>query len=142
MIAEDRDKSRQRRKTVNAIRELRVGNTHGRYLDGVVLDWVDEGDALDRFTPLQLDTFHAVWDILSPPTIKVANTPASNKRPTESGHLGRKEALTTFPMGTKVVCQYRGGYELFVNRTRQVCAFLLPWGRVRFPENDWEELTP
>ena len=32
----------------------------GRYLDGVSSDWVKETEALDSFTPLQLDTFHAL----------------------------------------------------------------------------------
>ena len=34
----------------------------GQYLD----DWVSETKALDSFTPLQLDTFHALWNSYDP----------------------------------------------------------------------------
>ena len=29
-------------------------------------EWVSEAEALDSFTPLQLDTFHALWNLYDP----------------------------------------------------------------------------
>ena len=36
----------------------------GRYLDGVSSDWVKEAEALDSFIPLQLETFHALRNLI------------------------------------------------------------------------------
>ena len=38
----------------------------GRYLEGVASEWVSEEKSLDSFTPLQLDTFHALWNLYEP----------------------------------------------------------------------------
>ena len=55
-----------RRTIVSASGVARWGY-RGKYLDGVSSDWVAESEALDSFTPLQLDTFHALWN-LNPPS--------------------------------------------------------------------------
>ena len=37
-----------------------------RDLDRVASDWISEAESLDGFTPLQLDTSHALWDLYDP----------------------------------------------------------------------------
>ena len=38
-------------------------NYKGEYLTGMVSDWITEREALDGFIPLQLDCFHALWEL-------------------------------------------------------------------------------
>ena len=74
----------------------------GRYLDGVASDWVSETESLDSFTPLQLGTFHALWNLYVPSSERshpTAPDEPAKKRPA----LSRKEALSRFPIGTKIV---------------------------------------
>ena len=70
----------------------------GKYLDGVSSDLVAESEALDSFTPLQLDTFHALWN-LNPPCSKQTSTP-DPVGPRKRAPLSRSEALIRFPVGT------------------------------------------
>ena len=70
----------------------------GKYLDGVSSDWVTESEALDGFTPLQLDTFHA----FNPPRSKQTCTPSPVVQ-RKCALLSRSEALTRFPIGTRVI---------------------------------------
>ena len=64
----------------------------GRYLDGVTWDWVSEAKSLDSFIPLQLDTFHALWNLYDPGSERsrpAARDEGARRRPA----LSRKEAL-------------------------------------------------
>ena len=62
----------------------------GKYLDEVSSDWVAESEARDGFTPLQLDNFHALWNV-NPPSCKQASIP-SLARPRKRPPLSRSEA--------------------------------------------------
>ena len=56
---------------------------YGQDLDEVLSDLVAESDALDSFTPLQLDALHALWN-LNPSSSKQTSTPSpvvQRKRP-------------------------------------------------------------
>ena len=44
----------------------RDGECRGRYLDGVASDWISEAESPDSFTPLQLNTLHALWNLYDP----------------------------------------------------------------------------
>ena len=105
----------------------------GRYLDGVSSDWVKQTEALDSFTPLQLDTFHALWN-LNPPSGEPTQTTARRKK---RALLSTREALAQFPIGTRVARTYAAG-DRQVSRVGQVYDFFSPYWRVRFPENDSE----
>ena len=54
--------------------------------------------------------------------------------------LSRREALAQFPIGTRVTRSY-AARDRQVSRVGQVYDFFSPYWRVRFPDNDWEELT-
>ncbi|CAN0272105.1 unnamed protein product, partial [Scytosiphon promiscuus] len=54
--------------------------------------------------------------------------------------LSRSEALAQFPIGTTVTRSHTVG-DKQIDRVGQVYDFCSPYWRVRFPDNDWEELT-
>ena len=111
----------------------------GRYLDGVASNSVSETESLDSFTPLQLDTFHALWNLYVPSSERshpAAPDEPANKRPA----LSRKEALSRFPIGTKIVKPVGDGRG-YAGRPGKVHDFYSLYWRVRFADNDWEELT-
>ena len=108
----------------------------GRYLDGVSSDWVKETEALDSCAPLHLDTFHALWNLI-PPSGEQTQTTAQRKK---RALLSRREALARSPIGTRVTRSYAAG-DRHISRVGQMYDFCSPYWRVRFPDNDWEELT-
>ena len=72
------------------------------YLGGVASDWVSETDSLDSFTQLQLKTFHSLWNIYVPSSER--SHPAAADEPAKKPPaLSKKEALSRFPIGTKIV---------------------------------------
>ena len=77
-------------------------NYKGKYLTGVVSDWITEKEALDSFTPLQLDGFHALWELYHD-----ASGDASRPRPVVSPRVernvaDRERALREIPIGREV----------------------------------------
>lgn len=73
------------------------------------MGWVSEAEALDIFTPLQLDTFHALWNLYEPD--RGQNWPHApvesreKKRPV----MSRREAMRRFPTSMKVGKLYDDG---------------------------------
>ena len=108
----------------------------GRYLDGVSSDWVTEAESLDSFTPLQLGTFHALRN-LNPPDADRTQTTARAKQRTL---LSSRETLTLYPIATTAARFHVVG-DKRIDRAGQVYDFCSPYWRIRFPDNDWEELT-
>lgn len=106
----------------------------GKYLDGASSDWVPETEVLDRFTPLKLDTFHALWD-LDRRALKMCLSPQPFQE--NAPHLADARPLFRFPIGTRVNRPYTVGNNI-ANRLGQVYGFCSPW-RVRFLDNNWEE---
>ena len=94
-------------------------------------DWVSEAKSLDSFTPLQLDTFHALWNLYDPSKERSRpQTPdkGAKRRPA----LARSEALRRFPIGTRVLRPLGGGKEgtgrpgKYMISTRRTGASALP----------------
>ena len=102
-------------------------------------DWVSEAESLDSFTTLQLDTFHALWNLYNPSNER-SRPPTPDKGAKKRPALTRSEALRRFPIGTRVIRPLGGGKE-GTGRPGQVYDFYSPYWRVRFADNDWEELT-
>ena len=69
----------------------------------MVSDWITEKEALDSFTPLQLDCFHALWELYYG-----VSGDASRPRPVvppyrvERDVAGRERALREIPIGREV----------------------------------------
>ena len=91
---------------------------------------------LDNFASLQLETFHALWN-LNPPSGEQTQTTTRRKK---YALLSRREALARFPTGTRVATSFAAG-DRQIRCVGQVYEFCSPYWRVRFPDNDWEELT-
>ena len=114
----------ERRRVVSATGVARW-EYRGRYLDGVASEWVLEAESLDSFTPLRLDTFHALWNLYDPSSERsrpVARDDGARRRPA----LSRKEALRRFPIGTRSSTRSRaergsrggpGRFTTFIRRT-------------------------
>ena len=72
----------------------------GRYLNGSLSGFISESECLNSFTPMQLDVFHALWELYQHP----------RHRPRPAGQLSRGEhlaanraqALLEVPIGTVV----------------------------------------
>ena len=122
-----------RRTTISAT-GVAVWEYRGRYQNGTESGWVSELEILDSFTPLQLDVFHALWILYRPETRATGRRPVSRKRPAS---LSRSDALSLFPIGTPVFKRFNSGVEM----TGQVFDYLLPYWRVRYPDNDWEDIS-
>ena len=68
----------------------------GRNLDRVASDWVSEAETLQSLTPLQLDTFHAWWNLYYPSREKsrlAARDKGARRRPALSTKGGAENIL-------------------------------------------------
>ena len=101
----------------------------GIYLDGDFSDWITEAASLDSFTPLQLDTFHALWKLNPPDTERTQTT----TRPKKRTLLSKRGALTLYPIRTTVTRSHAVG-DKRIGRVGQVYDFCSPYWRVRFPD--------
>ena len=91
-----------------------------------------ETEILSSFNILQLDVFHALWNLYNPNQSQIQPTP-SQKR---AQPLPREDALRLFPIGTTVAKEW--GSVIIVG---QVYDYRAPYWRVQYDDNDWEELS-
>lgn len=110
----------------------------GRYQDGVRSGWITEDEASDSFSLLQLDVFHALWELHRPNEApRPVGEPTRGAREVES----RERALDIFPVGTEVgriFTDSEGRSKTFKAKVYDYCD---PYWRVEYPDGDWEELT-
>jgi len=110
----------------------------GRYQDGAQSDWITEDEARDSFSPLQLDVFHALWELHNPDDApRPPGEPTRGEREVES----RERALELYPRGTEVgriFTDAEGRAKTFKATVYDYCD---PYWRVEYPDGDWEELT-
>ena len=83
-----------------------------------------------------MDTIHALYEPSSERSRPAARDEGARKRLA----LSRKEALRSCPIGTQAIKPVEGGKGR-AGRPGQVYDFYSPYWRVRFADNDWEELT-
>eukprot|EP00752_Nemacystus_decipiens_P015644 g13961.t1 len=110
----------------------------GRYQDGAQSDWITEDEARESFSPLQLDVFHALWELHHP---NVAPRPPGEPTRGEREVESRERALEIFPRGTEVgriFTDAEGRSKTFKATVYDYCD---PYWRVEYPDGDWEELT-
>ena len=103
----------------------------GRYQDGTDSESLPEREVVASFTPLQPDVFHALWNLYTP-RVDHVQTPSRKKRRVE---LSRQDALSLFPIGTVVKKKFDAG-----ERLGQVYDYHKGYWRVRYEDNDWEEV--
>ena len=109
-----------------------------RHQDEVEVNWLNEEEAHESFTPLKLDVFYALWEQYHgachrtrPPGVPKGEREAAS----------REEALKAYPIGTKVRREFadiRGRRRVFVG---EVYDFSNPCWRVICPDRDREELN-
>ena len=70
----------------------------GRYLNDSLSGFITESECLNSFSPMQLDVFHALWELYQPPH----HRPRPAAESTSSGRLAanRAHALLEIPIGT------------------------------------------
>ena len=111
----------------------------GRYLNGSLSGFISESECLDSFTPMQLDVFHALWELYQHP----------RHRPRPAGQLSRGEhlaanraqALLEVPIGTVVWRDFTDQQGRTQRCRTEVYDYKTPYWRVRHADGDWEELT-
>ena len=91
-----------------------------------------ETEILSSFNRLQLDVFHALWNLYNPHPSQIQPTP-SRKR---AQPLPCEDALRLFPIGTTVAKE--SGSEIIRG---QVYDYRAPYWRVQYEDNDWKELS-
>ncbi|CAN0048228.1 unnamed protein product [Pylaiella littoralis] len=108
----------------------------GRTQAGVEVDWLSEDQILKAksFTPLQLDGFIALWHLYHP---NITPSEEANHDPRAAIALSRKAALQLYPIGTHVQKDFGSGLTL----NGQVFDFKDRYWRVRYTDNNWEEVT-
>ena len=109
----------------------------GRYLNGSLSGFISENECLDSFTPMQLDVFHALWELHQHPC----------HRPRPAGQLPRGEHLRL--TGHKPCWRYRSGLWFggtsSTNKVGPIDAgpkydYKTPYWRVRHADGDWDEI--
>ena len=112
----------------------------GPYLDGSNSGWITESGYLDSFTPLQLDVFHALWELYHPPD----HRPRSAAKPTSSERFAadRLRALLEAPIGTMVWRNFTDQQgRIQRDRAEVYNDYKTPYWKVRHLDGDWDELT-
>ena len=105
---------------------------HGKYRNGKLSQWMAEREVLSSFNRLQLDVFHALWNLCNPHQPQIQHT-SSRKR---SQPLLRKDALRLFSIGTTVVKESSSKIL-----SGQVYDYHVPYWRVQYKDNNWEKLS-
>ena len=100
----------------------------GRSNDWVESGWLYENEMLQSFTPLQLDSFIALWHLYNPQPAS-DSVPVSVKPRTP---LSRRQALTLFPRGFTIWKDFGGGLRLQC----QVCDYRDRYWRVRYSDQN------
>lgn len=111
----------------------------GRHQDGCESEWVDEEEASNSFTPLQLDVFHAFWEVYHDDGRRPRPPEGPSKG--ERDALSRERALQRHPVGTEVRRAFADGLGRVREDTGLVYDFSAPYWRIRYPDGDWEELN-
>jgi len=101
-----------------------------------------DDQARDRFSPLQLDVFHALYeDYHGDDMPDSAKRPAGEPSRGERERVSAEEALRLYPKGTLVGREFadaEGNTKVFRGK---VYGFSDPYWRVRYSDGDWEELN-
>ncbi|CAB1106551.1 unnamed protein product [Ectocarpus sp. CCAP 1310/34] len=111
----------------------------GKYQEGTPSDWLTEDTVKDSFSPLQLGIFHALCEDYH--GTDVAPRPPGALSRGEHEVATREAALKEFPLDTEVARELLDSDGNVVVSRGKVCDFYDPYWRVKFSDDDWEELT-
>ena len=94
---------------------------------------------MDSFTPMQLDVFHAMWE-LHHGDARGTRPPTTAMR-VERDTLDRGHALSEVPVGTVVRREFVDQEGKTYRQQGVMYDCKTPYYRIRHPNGDWEELT-
>ena len=112
---------------------------HGHYLNGSPSGFITESECLDSFSPMQLDVFHALWELYQPPR----HRPRLAAKSTSSERLAanRAHALLEIPVGTVVWRDFTDQHGRIQRCRTEVYDYKTSYWRVRHEDGDRKELT-
>ena len=111
----------------------------GCYLNGSLSGFITESECLDSFSPMQLDVFHALWELYRHPCPRPR--PAAKPSSSERLAANRAHALLEVPIGTVVWRDFTDQQGRIQRCRTEVYDCKTPYWRVRHADGDWEELT-
>ena len=111
----------------------------GRYLNGSLLGFITESGCLDSFPPMQLDVFHALWELYQHPCPRPR--PAAKPSSSERLAANRAHALLKVPIGTVAWRDFTDQQGRIQRCRTEVYDYKTPYWRVRHADGDWEKLT-
>ena len=111
----------------------------GRYLSGFLLGFITESECLNNFSPMQLDVYHALWELYQPPRYRPQ--PAAKSTSNERLAANRAYALLEVPVGTVVRRDFTDQQGRIQRCKTEVYDYKTPYWRVRHEDGDREELT-
>lgn len=91
-----------RRRVASSSTGVSKWESRGKYQDGRRPTWFSERKALQSFTPVQLDVFHAKWDLC------VVQNPKKPPRKKGTPYTKSRAFLELFPIGCRVCVQSNG----------------------------------
>ena len=102
---------------------------HGRYLNGSLSGLITGSECLNSFSPMQLDVFHALWELYQPPRHRAR--PAAESTSSECLTANRAQALLEVPIGTVVWRDFTDQLGRIQRRRIEVYDYKTPYWRVR-----------
>ena len=111
----------------------------GRCLNNSLLKIITESECLNSFSPMQLDIFHALWEMNQPPR----HRPRPAAKSISSEHLPANiaRALLEVPVGTVVWRDYTDQQGRIQRCRTEVYDYNTPYWRVRHENGDRGEWT-
>ena len=108
----------------------------GRYLNGSLSGFITESKCLDSFSPMQLDVFHALWELYQLPR----HRPRPDAESTSSKRLAanRAHALLEVPVGTVVWWDFTDQQGRIQRCRAEVYDYKTPYWRVWHADGDRE----
>ncbi|CAM9680700.1 unnamed protein product, partial [Ascophyllum nodosum] len=110
-----------------------------RYLNGFLPGFITGSECLDSFSPMQLDVFHALWELYQPPR----HRPRLAAESTSSERLAanRAHSLLEVPTGTVVWWTFTDQRGRIQGCRTEVYDYKTSYWRVRHEDGDREELN-
>ena len=111
----------------------------GRFQNGAESGWTTEEDALDSFTPMQLDVFHAMWELYHDKSRGTRPPTAATRMQRDA--LDRAHALSEVPVGMVVWRDFVDQEGKTYRHRGVIYDYKPPYYRIRRPDGDRDELT-
>ena len=106
----------------------------GRYLSASLSGFITESECLDSFSPMQLDVFHALWELYQAPCHRPR--PAAKSTSSERLAANRAHALLEVPIGTVVWRDFTDQQGRARRSRTEAYDYKIPYWRVQHADGD------